>query len=156
MSLIRWSLIAVAIPVVGWAALPYLDTAAHRAESLAALKHKVLGEPETPRTVTVYQSTGSKGEAVFSDAHHDQGRGLARVVDNSKGSTFHAPVSVVHDEESLRSNQGVNQSSNQGVGSSQHYAQGNDPIAKMQREQLKFQQRAAEIKQKQMDQIIGD
>ena len=129
--------------------MPYVDNAAHRAEALAAFKHKVLREPETPRTVTVYQSTGSKGEAVFADARHDQGRGQARVVDNSKGSSFHIAMPANHDEDG----QAVVP---QGAGSSRHYGQGNDPIAKMQRDQLQFQQRAAELKQKQMDRVIGE
>ncbi len=149
MSLMRLTVISAVIVVAGWVALPYVDSAAHRTESLAALKHKVLGEPETPRTVTVYQSKGSKGETVFSDAHHDQGRGQALVVDNSKGNTFHAPVPAAHDDDG----QGT---ATHGVGSSQHYAQGNDPIAKMQRDQLKFQQQAGIIKEKQMDRVIGD
>jgi len=148
MSLMRLTVVSAVIVVAGWASLPYVDSAAHRAESLAAFKHTVLREPETPRTVTVYQSTGSKGEAVFADARHDQGRGQARVVDNSKGSTFHTEA-VIHDEDS----HGV---AAQGAGSSRHYGQGNDPIAKMQRDQLQFQQRAAELKQKQMDRVIGE
>lgn len=148
MSLIRLVAVATVVVVAVWTAIPYLDSPEHRADSMAALKRSVTHEPDAPRKITVYQSTGTKGEAVFADARHDQGRGQAVVVDNSKGSSFHGAVPVGHDD--------AEQGSHQGVGSSKNYGQGKDPIAKMQREQLKFQQQAADLKQKQMDRIIGE
>jgi len=162
MLLLRLGL-ASGVIVGGWVALPYVDTPLHRAESLAALKRTVNLSPEPPHITTVYQSTGSKGEVAFSDAHHDQGRGQARIVDNSKGNSFHTVLPQSVDEppqggirQSTVQQSGTGKSGATGVGSSPHYAQGNDPIAKLQREQLKFQLQAADLKKKQMDQIIGD
>ncbi len=146
MLLLRLSLV-FGVVVGGWLALPYVDTSLHRAESLAAFKRVANLSPESQHITTVYQSTGSKGEVVFSDAHHDQGRGQARIVDNSKGNSFHA-ILPEHTDEQVQNGMA-------GVGSSHHYGQGKDPIAKLQREQLHFYQQAADIRQKQMDMIIG-
>ena len=46
-------------------------------------------QADATRKVTVYQSQGKSGEAVFSDQHHEQGA-RPRVVDNAKGTTFHS------------------------------------------------------------------
>jgi hypothetical protein len=137
--------VVLAVCAIGlglWVGLPYVDTAAHRAETLDDVKRTVTPVPPPPKKITVYQSVGPKGEAVFSDARNDKGQGKPVVVDNSKGNTFHSP----HKPEADDSDHLVHG----------HYGKGNDPIAKMQREQLQSQQQGHDLKQAQMERVIGE
>jgi hypothetical protein len=141
--LIQVLLALCAIGLGVWVGLPYLDTAAHRAQTLDDVKRTVTPEPPPAvKKITVYQSVGPKGEPVFTDARNDKGQGKPVVVDNSKGNTFQSP----HKPEAEGSDHLVHG----------HYGKGNDPIAKMQREQLKFQQNGHDLRQAQIERVIGE
>jgi hypothetical protein len=97
--------------------------------------HDVATEQTNAQKITVYQSSGSHGEAHFSD---DATRGRARVVDLAKGTTFHSTyggkvpqtASVSYDTASL------------------------DPIERLRQQNMQLQQAAQDIHRQQMDRVI--
>ncbi len=137
--------VILAVCVIGlglWVGLPYVNTAAHRADTLAGVQRSIRPTSPPPKQITVYQSVGAKGEPVFSDARGSQPQGKPIVIDNNKGNTFRAPHQPDQDDQDHLTHK--------------HYGKGSDPIAKMQREQLQFQQQGHDLKQAQIERVIGE
>jgi len=79
--------------------------------------------------ITVYQSQGKKGEAVFSDRQNMARTAHARVVDNAKGTTTHTDVPK-KEEKSL--------------------------VLNFDEENVRFQKQAQMIQQARMERAIGE
>jgi|GEM_PF-4345477 len=86
----------------------------------------------TASKITVYQSSGQHGEATFADQRHATASARARVVDNSKGSTFHSSLPKPADDDQEVDALDV---------SGQDHS---------------IQHKAAEFKRLQMDRAVGD
>ncbi|MDE2421875.1 MAG: hypothetical protein KGO49_11940 [Gammaproteobacteria bacterium] len=80
--------------------------------------------------ITVYQSQGNKGEAVFSDRQNMANTARTRVVDNAKGTTTH--IDVPKKEEKSSSSLNFNE------------------------ENARFQKQAQQIQQARMERAIGE
>ncbi len=80
--------------------------------------------------VTVFQSQGKKGEASFSDRHDGGKKTHTRVIDNTKGTTFHSEVP----KEEVKASSVLNVS----------------------QDHSKFQQQAQKIQHARMERVIND
>jgi len=80
--------------------------------------------------ITVYQSQGQKGEAVFSDRQNMANTARTRVVDNAKGTTTH--IDVPKKEEKSSS------------------------VLNFNEENARFQKQAQQIQQARMERAIGE
>lgn len=82
------------------------------------------------KKITVYQSQGQKGEAVFSDQQNPAHTTRARVVDNAKGTTIHTDVPKKEEKTSS--------------------------VLNFNEENARFQKQAQEIQQARMERAIGE
>lgn len=95
MSLIK---VGVVLVVVGaFAAVPLvwkMQSVQKREQIVALLPEKIRPNvvDVSTKKITVYQSQGHRGEAVFSDQQNFAHTARARVVDNAKGTTTHTEV----------------------------------------------------------------
>ena len=82
------------------------------------------------KKITVYQSQGHKGEAIFSDRQNLAHSAQVRVVDNAKGTTIHTDVPKKEEKSSSMLN--------------------------FNEENARFQKQAQEIQQARMERAIGE
>jgi uncharacterized protein YxeA len=103
-----------------------------REQVVASAKHVLKLDAITPvnSKITVYQSQGKKGETSFSDRHDGGTKTHSRIVDNAKGTTFHADVPKTE----------VKTSS----------------VLNFSQDNAKFQQQAQKIQHAKMEHVIND
>lgn len=80
--------------------------------------------------ITVYQSQGHKGEAVFSDRQNSANSARTRIVDNAKGTTMHMDVPKKDEKSS--------------------------PMLNFSEDNARFQQQARVVQQARMERMIEE
>ncbi|AXI03476.1 hypothetical protein [Aquirhabdus parva] len=88
MSLIKNSFAVLGVIAVGVVGADFLMPEEQQTKIKTSVMHLIKPEhADATRKITVYQSQGQRGEATFSDRQNGQAR--PRIVDNTKGTTFH-------------------------------------------------------------------
>ncbi|WP_410209429.1 hypothetical protein [Aquirhabdus sp.] len=92
MSLIKNSFAVLGVIAVGVVGADFLMPEEQHVKLKTAVMHLIKSDQaESVGKITVYESQGKRGEAAFSDKQHGQAR--PRVVDTTKGTTFHTELS---------------------------------------------------------------
>ena len=135
MSFIKIGVVLVVV-AGAFAAVPLvwkMQSAEKRAQIAALLPESVRPRDivdVSTQKITVYQSQGKKGEAVFSDRQNSAHTARARVVDNAKGTTTHADTPKKEEKAS--------------------------PVLNFNEDNARFQKQAQEIQQARMERAIGE
>ena len=133
MSLIKVGVVLVVVGAFAAVPLVWKMQSVQKREQIAALLPEKI-RPNvvdvSTKKITVYQSQGRRGEAVFSDQQNVAHTARTRVVDNAKGTTTHTEVPKKEEKASSVLNFSV--------------------------ENERFQKQAQKIQQARMEQAIGE